>query len=113
MKKTCFCEERASDFGPGVNDILQECSMDDASWRVDDLPNSITLRRMIALCDWVSSEPLRWRAYRIRYIDGITSSTQIAQKLHVSDRTVRRLLSPAYLRIKLKQKKEKENGRPI
>lgn len=108
-----YKEEIATDHGLGVNDILEECSMDDASWRTGDLPNSITLRRMIVLCDWVSREPKRWAAYRMYYLDGIKSSVQIAQKLHMAERTVRRYLEPVHLRIKLKTEKEKTNGRPI
>lgn len=107
-----YNEEIATDNGLGVNEILEECGMDDASWRKGDLPNSITLRRMIVLCDWVCSEPKRWTAYRLYYIDGIQSSVKIAQRLHVSERTVRRWLEPVHLRIKLKPEKEKEHGRP-
>lgn len=104
MEKTCFNEEIASDSGLGADQIIQECSTDDASWTTGHLPNSITLRRMILLADWASREPKRWMAYRLFYLDGLTSSTLIAQKLHVSERTVRRWLEPVHLRIKLKKR---------
>ena len=106
-----YNEEIATNHGLGVNEILKECGMDDASWRKGDLPNTITLRRMIVLCDWVCSEPKRWQAYRLYYMEGITSTTKIAQRLHVAERTARRWLEPVHLRIKLKPEKEKENGR--
>ena len=86
----------------GVQNILDECSQDEASWLPRDLPNTITLRRMIALADWASREPKRWSAYRLRYIEGIESSEHIAQKLHVSDRTVRRWLEPVRLARRIK-----------
>ena len=103
-----YNEEIATDHELGVNEILEECGMDDASWTPGDLPNTITLRRMIVLCDWVCSEPKRWQAYRLFYLDGIKSTTQIAQKLHISERTARRWLEPVHLRIKLKTEREKE-----
>lgn len=98
-----YNEEIATDNGLGVNNILDECSQDDASWRPGDLPNSITLRRMIVLCDWVCCEPKRWQAYRMYFLDGVRPQMRIAQRLHVSERTVRRWLEPAHLRIKIKK----------
>ena len=104
--KCAYNEEIATDDGLGVEEIIGECSMDDASWKKGDLPNTITLRRMILLADWVSKEPKRWIAYRMFYIDGIRSSTKVAQKLHVSERTARRWLSPVNLRFKLKPERK-------
>ena len=97
-----YNEEIATDAFRGVNEIMEECSNDEATWKFGDLPNTITLRRMIVLAGWVSRQPKRWTAYRLFYIDGITSSTQIALKLHVSDRTVRKWLSPVRLIKQLK-----------
>ena len=97
-----YNEDIATDSGFGVEDIIAECGADEATWRFGDLPNTITLRRMIVLADWASREPKRWMAYRLFFIDGITSSVQIARKLHVADRTVRRWLSPVCLKKQLK-----------
>ena len=102
-----FIEELASDAGLGVTEILAECSKDDASWGRNDLPNTITLRRMLLLVDWASQEPKRWHAYRLFFLEGITSTSEIALKLHVSERTVRRWLQPVHLKIKLKQERIK------
>ena len=97
MEKTCFCEDIASDCGVGVNEIISECGTDDATWRKDEMPNTETLRRMILLADWASREPKRWAAYRLYYIDGLTCTQSIAEKLHVAERTIRRWLEPARL----------------
>ena len=97
MEKTCFCEDIASDCGVGVNEIISECGTDSATWRRDELPNTETLRRMILLADWASREPKRWAAYRLYYIDGLTCSQRIAEKLHVAERTVRKWLEPVRL----------------
>lgn len=98
--KTSFCEEIATDSGVGVNAILAECSADEGTWKIGDLPNTETLRRMILLADWASREPKRWAAYRLYYIDGVTCTQKIALKLHAAERTVNRWLEPVRLGIR-------------
>ena len=52
---------------------------------------------MILLADWASQEPKRWAAYKMFYYEKVGSSTVIAQKLHVAERTARRYLLPVRL----------------
>ena len=106
-QKTSFCEELASDEGLGVDAIVEECCADRSPWNggASTMPNTMTLRRMILLAEWASREPKRWAAYKMYYIDGIKSSTEIAQKLHIADRTARRYLEPVYLKRQLQKTK--------
>jgi len=101
-KKTTFCEDIASDEGVGMTEILAECGKDFASWKTGDLPNTITLRRMISLADWASKHPKQWEAYRLYHFDGIQNTTRIAERLHCAERTARRFLSPVQLAKKIK-----------
>ena len=92
-----YIEEIGTDQGIGMDQILREAEQDTASWERNDMPGTETLRRMILLADWASREPKRWAAYRMFYYDKIGSSTVIAQKLHVAERTARRYLLPVRL----------------
>ena len=60
------------------------------------LPGGL-LRRIILLADWASREPKRWAAYKMFYYEKVGSSTVIARKLHVAERTARRYLLPVRL----------------
>ena len=73
------------------------------------MPGTETLRRMILLADWASREPKRWIAYRMFYYDKVGSSTVIAQKLHVAERTARRYLLPVRLGRHLRRKSKNPN----
>lgn len=92
-----YIEEIGSDQGIGMDQILREAEHDTASWKKNDMPGTETLRRMILLADWASREPKRWIAYRMFYYEKVGSSTVIAQKLHVAERTARRYLLPVML----------------
>ena len=92
-----YNEEIGSDQGIGMDQILREAEQDHASWEKNDMPGTETLRRMILLADWASREPKRWTAYRMFYYEKVGSSTVIAQKLHVAERTARRYLLPVRL----------------
>ena len=92
-----YNEEIGSDQGIGMDQILSEAENNTASWKTNDMPGTETLRRMILLADWASREPKRWAAYRMFYYEQVGSSTVIAQKLHVAERTARRYLLPVRL----------------
>ena len=92
-----YIEALGSDEGIGMEQILREAERDTASWKCNDMPGTETLRRMILLADWASREPKRWIAYRMYYYEKVGSSTAIARKLHIADRTVRRYLLPVRL----------------
>jgi hypothetical protein len=92
-----YIEEIGSDQGVGMDQILREAERDSASWEKNDMPGTETLRRMILLADWASREPKRWTAYRMFYYEKVGSSTVIARKLHVAERTARRYLLPVRL----------------
>ena len=100
--KTTFCEDIASDEGLGMTEIIEECGKDSASWKTGKMPNTITLRRMISLADWAVKNPKRWEAYRLYYFEGIQNTTRIAERLHCSERAVRRYLDPVRLAKKIK-----------
>ena len=102
-----YNEEIGSDLGIGMDQILREAEQDTASWTKNDMPDTETLRRMILLADWASREPKRWTAYRMFYYDRIRSSTVIAQKLHVAERTARRYLLPVRLGRHLRRRTSK------
>ena len=107
-----YNEEIGSDHGVSVKEILQECSKDESTWKKNEMPNSETLRRMILLANWAANNPKQWFAYYLYYIEGITSSTEIAWKLHAAERTVRRWLQPVYLKYQLKRKRRLEMKKP-
>ncbi len=107
--KVRYNEEIDTDHGVGVKEVLDECGKDKATWKKNDMPDTETLRRMILLADWAAKEPKRWLVYKMYYIDGISSVTEISWKLHIAERTTRRYLTPAYLKFKLKKRKKK-NG---
>ena len=92
-----YNEEIGSDQGIGMDQILREAEHNTASWEKNDMPGTETLRRMILLADWASREPKRWAAYKMFYYEKVGSSTVIAQKLHVAERTARRYLLPVRL----------------
>lgn len=92
-----YNEEIGSDQGIGMDQILREAEHDNASWEKNDMPGTETLRRMILLADWASREPKRWAAYKMFYYEKVGSSTVIARKLHVAERTARRYLLPVRL----------------
>ena len=92
-----YIEEIGTDQGIGMDQILREAEHDTATWEKNDMPGTETLRRMILLADWASREPKRWTAYRMFYYERVGSSTVIAQKLHVAERTARRYLLPVRL----------------
>ena len=92
-----YNEEIGTDHGIGMEQILREAEQDNASWERNDMPDTETLRRMILLADWASREPKRWTAYKMFYYDKVGSSTVIARKLHVAERTARRYLLPVRL----------------
>ena len=92
-----YIEALGSDEGIGMEQILREAERDTASWKCNDMPGTETLRRMILLADWASREPKRWIAYKMYYYEKVGSSTVIARKLHIADRTVRRYLLPVRL----------------
>ena len=92
-----YKEEIGSDQGIGMAQILREAECDTASWKKNDMPGTETLRRMILLADWASREPRRWAAYKMFYYEKVGSSTVIARKLHVAERTARRYLLPVRL----------------
>jgi len=104
-----YNEEIGSDLGIGMDQILREAEQDNASWERNDMPGTETLRRMILLADWASREPKRWIAYRMFYYDKVGSSTVIAQKLHVAERTARRYLLPVRLGRHLRRKSKNPN----
>ena len=99
-----YNEEIGSDEGIGMDQILREAEQDTASWEKNDMPGTETLRRMILLADWASREPKRWIAYKMFYYEKVGSSTIIAQKLHVAERTARRYLLPVRLGRHLRRK---------
>ena len=45
----------------------------------------------------ICREPKRWTAYKMFYYEKVGSSTVIARKLHVAERTARRYLLPVRL----------------
>lgn len=92
-----YNEEIGSDQGIGMDQILREAEQDTSSWEKNDMPGTETLRRMILLADWASREPKRWTAYKMFYYEKVGSSTVIARKLHVAERTARRYLLPVRL----------------
>ena len=92
-----YIEEIGTDHGIGMDQILREAEQDTATWEKNDMPGTETLRRMILLADWASREPKRWTAYRMFYYERVGSSTVIAQRLHVAERTARRYLLPVRL----------------
>ncbi len=92
-----YNEEIGSDEGVGMDQILREAEQDASSWGKNDMPGTETLRRMILLADWASREPKRWAAYKMFYYEKVGSSTVIARKLHVAERTARRYLLPVRL----------------
>lgn len=61
-------------------------------WNKSSMPDTLSLRRIIALVDWAVREPKRWLVFRMFYIDGITNIHTIASRLHIAERTVRRYL---------------------
>ena len=99
-----YIEEIGSDQGIGMDQILREAEQDTATWEKNDMPGTETLRRMILLADWASREPKRWTAYRMFYYEKVGSSTVIARKLHVAERTARRYLLPVRLGRHLRQR---------
>jgi len=99
-----YNEEIGSDEGIGMDQILREAEQDTASWQKNDMPGTETLRRMILLADWASREPKRWIAYKMFYYEKVGSSTVIARKLHVAERTARRYLLPVRLGRHLRRK---------
>jgi len=105
-----YNEEIGSDQGIGMDQILREAEQDTASWEKNDMPGTETLRRMILLADWASREPKRWTAYRMFYYEKVGSSTVIAQKLHVAERTARRYLLPVRLGRHLRHKRSVPNS---
>ena len=104
-----YLEEIGSDQGIGMDQILREAEQDSASWKKNDMPGTETLRRMILLADWASREPKRWAAYRMFYYEQVGSSTVIAQKLHVAERTARRYLLPVRLGRHLRRRTKNPN----
>ena len=104
-----YNEEIGSDQGIGMDQILREAEQDTASWEKNDMPGTETLRRMILLADWASREPKRWTAYRMFYYEKVGSSTIIAQKLHVAERTARRYLRPVRLGRHLRRRTNNPN----
>ena len=92
-----YNEEIGSDQGIGMEQILRETEQNTASWKKNDMPGTETLRRMILLADWASREPKRWAAYKLFYYEKVGSSTVVAQRLHIAERTARRYLLPVRL----------------
>ena len=92
-----YNEAIGTDQGIGMDQILREAESDTASWEKNDMPGTETLRRMILLADWASREPKRWAAYKMFYYENVGSTTVIARKLHVAERTARRYLLPVRL----------------
>ena len=93
-----------------MDQILREAEQDSASWEKNDMPGTETLRRMILLADWASREPKRWAAYRMFYYEQVGSSTVIARKLHVAERTARRYLLPVRLGKHLRRRTKNPNN---
>ena len=109
-----YKEEIGTDQGIGMEQILSEAEQNNASWNPHDMPDTETLRRMILLADWASREPKRWAAYRMFYYEKVGSSTVIARKLHVAERTARRYLLPVRLGRHLRRKTKNPNRlRPL
>lgn len=99
-----YNEEIGSDEGIGMDQILREAEEETASWKKNDMPGTETLRRMILLADWASREPKRWIAYKMFYYEKVGSTTVIARRLHVAERTARRYLLPVRLGRHLRRK---------
>ena len=90
------CVEEVAD-EPEIAAMFDAFSRERTDWDLDP-PGTPTLRRMVALGDWAAAHPLRWRAYCLRHLDGL-SVREVSERLGVSRSAARRLLAPVKLRL--------------
>lgn len=80
-----------------IGEFLDELKTDENSrWTRNNMPDTLTLRRMIILADWASVEPKKWKAYRLRYCYNMDTE-EIAAAMGVSQRSVQKYLQPVNL----------------
>lgn len=79
-------------------ELLRDLSRDRSNW-VDmrHYPDTVTLRRMIRLADFVAQNPARWQAIRLRHECPTMTQAEIAQVLRVSQSAVSEYLKPVDL----------------
>ena len=64
-----------------------------ASWRGEsDLPDTVTMRRMLFLADYAAENPLRWKLFKARITQPRKTQRELAEDLKISLSSLKRML---------------------
>ena len=64
-----------------------------ASWRGEsNLPDTVTMRRMLFLADYAAENPLRWQLFKARITQPRRTQRELAEELKISLASVKRIL---------------------
>ena len=64
-----------------------------ASWRSEsNLPDTVTMRRMIFLADYAAANPLRWQLFKARITQPRKTQRELAEDLKISLSSLKRML---------------------
>lgn len=64
-----------------------------ASWRSEaNLPDTVTMRRMIFLADYAAENPLRWKLFKARITQPRKTQRELAEDLKISLSSLKRML---------------------
>ena len=64
-----------------------------ASWRGEsNLPDTVTMRRMLFLADYAAENPLRWKLFKARITQPRRTQRELAEDLKISLSSLKRML---------------------
>lgn len=64
-----------------------------ATWRgTSNLPDTVTLRRMLFLADYAAENPLRWQLFKARITQPRKTQRELAEDLKISLSSLKRML---------------------
>ena len=64
-----------------------------ASWRGEsNLPDTVTMRRMLFLADYAAENPLRWQLFKARITQPRKTQRELAEDLKISLSSLKRML---------------------
>lgn len=74
--------------------LLLDFEEEEATWQgLPHCPDTVTMRNMIRLADWVANHPVEWRVVRDRALMPHMTQTELAALLDISQQHVSRILS--------------------